>query len=179
MNWCLEKMQARNGLPLPCPTGANGPSMNWSTCAPHSPFWPMSTLLNLSSCTPMLVGLACGLSSTRSGTTGLMPGWDPLLVHKLQFLALTWAVVEKFHKYIYRSTFDIYTDNNPLTYVLTMAKLDPASHCWMASLASYNFQLYYREGGPTSMKMPCWGCPGPCVHPTLWAHTPNSLQPWC
>ena len=41
-------------------------------------------------------------------------------------------------------TFDIYTDNNPLTYVLTTAKLDAASHPWVASLANHNFQLYYK-----------------------------------
>ena len=66
--------------------------------------------------------------------------------HKLEFLALTWAVVEKFHEYLYGSTFDIYTDNNLLTYVLTTAKLDAASHCWVASLANYNFRLHYRAG---------------------------------
>ena len=66
--------------------------------------------------------------------------------HKLEFLALKWAVVEKFHKYLYGSTFDVYTDNNLLTYVLTMAKLDAASHCWVTSLASYNFRLHYRAG---------------------------------
>ena len=42
--------------------------------------------------------------------------------HKLEFLALKWAVVEKFHEYLYGSTFDVYTNNNPLTYVLTTAK---------------------------------------------------------
>ena len=31
--------------------------------------------------------------------------------HKLEFPALKWAVVEKFHKYLYGSTFDVYTDN--------------------------------------------------------------------
>ena len=35
-------------------------------------------------------------------------------------------------------------DNNPLTYVLTTAKLDAASHCWITSLANYNFRLHYR-----------------------------------
>ena len=40
----------------------------------------------------------------------------------------------------------VYTDNNLLTYVLTMAKLDAVSHRWVASLANYNFQLYYRAG---------------------------------
>ena len=49
--------------------------------------------------------------------------------HKLEFLALKWAVVEKFYEYLYGSTFDVYTDNNPLTYVLTTAKLDAASPC--------------------------------------------------
>ena len=63
--------------------------------------------------------------------------------HKLEFLTLKWVVVRKFHIYFYRSTFDVYTDNNPLTYILTMAKLDAASHCWVTSLANYNFLLYY------------------------------------
>ena len=66
--------------------------------------------------------------------------------HKLEFLALKWAVVEKFHKYLYGSTFDVYTDNNPLTYVLTIAKLDAASHHWVTSLANYNFRLHYWAG---------------------------------
>ena len=40
----------------------------------------------------------------------------------------------------------MYTDNNPLTYILTTAKLDAASHRWVASLANYNFRLHYRAG---------------------------------
>ena len=66
--------------------------------------------------------------------------------HKLEFLTLKWAVVKKFHEYLYGSTFDIYTDNNLLTYMLTTAKLDAASHHWVASLANYNFRLHYWEG---------------------------------
>ena len=66
--------------------------------------------------------------------------------HKLEFLALKWAVVEKFHEYLYGSTFDVHTDNNPLMYILTTAKLDAASHRWVASLANYNFRLHYRSG---------------------------------
>ena len=66
--------------------------------------------------------------------------------HKLEFLTLKWAVVEKFHEYLYGWTFDVHTDNNPLTYILTTAKLDAASHCWVASLANYNFRLHYRAG---------------------------------
>ena len=40
----------------------------------------------------------------------------------------------------------MYTDNNPLTYILMMAKLDTVSHQWVASLANYNFWLHYQAG---------------------------------
>ena len=66
--------------------------------------------------------------------------------HKLEFLTLKWAVVKKFHEYLYGLTFHVYTDNNPLTYILTTAKLDAASHCWVTSLANYNFRLHYQAG---------------------------------
>ena len=49
-------------------------------------------------------------------------------VHKLEFLCLKWAITEQFHKYLYGNTFDVYTDNNPLTYVLMTAKLDAMGH---------------------------------------------------
>ena len=85
------------------------------------------------------------------------------LTHKLEFLTLKWAVVEKFHQYLYGLTFNIYTDNNPLMYVLTMAKLDPVSHQWMAILANYNIWLYYRVGKTNIdtdalLRVSCPGC---------------------
>ena len=43
---------------------------------------------------------------------------------KLEFLALKWSVCERFHKYLYGGKFQVYTDNNPLKYILTTAKLD-------------------------------------------------------
>ena len=55
-------------------------------------------------------------------------------------------MVEKFYEYLYGSTFDVHTNNNLLTYILTTAKLDAASHCWVASLANYNFRLHYWSG---------------------------------
>ena len=62
---------------------------------------------------------------------------------KLEFLALKWAVTEKFHPYLYHvPSFDIYTDNNPLTYIDTTAKLNATSHRWVAELADYNFKLH-------------------------------------
>lgn len=42
-------------------------------------------------------------------------------VHQLEFLALKWAVVDKFHDYLYGAKFTVRTDNNPLTYVLSTA----------------------------------------------------------
>ena len=44
--------------------------------------------------------------------------------HKLEFLALKWAITDCFHEYLYGGSFNIYMDNNPLTYVLSSAKLD-------------------------------------------------------
>ena len=43
---------------------------------------------------------------------------------KLEFLALKWSICERFHEYLYGSEFEVHTDNNPLTYMLTTAKLD-------------------------------------------------------
>ena len=67
--------------------------------------------------------------------------------HKLEFLALKWAVCEKFHEYLYGSkSFEVFTDNNPLTYVLTSAKLDACGQRWVAKLANYNFSIRYKCG---------------------------------
>ena len=66
--------------------------------------------------------------------------------HKLEFLALKWAITDCFHEYLYGGSFDVYTDNNPLTYVLSSAKLDAIGQRWVASLAPYNFSLHYNPG---------------------------------
>ena len=66
--------------------------------------------------------------------------------HKLEFLALKWAITERFHEYLYGGNFEVFTDNNPLTYVLTSAKLDATGQRWVASLANYNFKIFYRCG---------------------------------
>ena len=66
--------------------------------------------------------------------------------HKLEFLVLKWAVVKKFHEYLYGLTFNVDMDNNLLIYVLMTAKLDVSSHCWVANLANYNSRLHYRAG---------------------------------
>ena len=55
------------------------------------------------------------------------------------------------------------TQNNTLTYILTTAKLDAAIHHWVASLANYNFWLYYWAGktnidADALLRVCCPGC---------------------
>ena len=71
--------------------------------------------------------------------------------NKQEFLALKWAVTEQFHEYLSpygknRNEFVVRTDNNPLTYIFSLANLDAASQRWVAQLASYNFALEYQKG---------------------------------
>ncbi|CAI5668147.1 unnamed protein product [Oreochromis niloticus] len=66
---------------------------------------------------------------------------------KLEFLALKWAVCERFRDYLLHApSFVVYTDNNPLTYVLTTAKLNASGQRWVAELADFNFTIKYRPG---------------------------------
>ena len=67
-------------------------------------------------------------------------------MYKLKFLALKWAITDRFHECLYGATFDVFTDNNPLTYILSTAKLDAMGHRWVASLGPYNFTLHYKPG---------------------------------
>ena len=67
-------------------------------------------------------------------------------VHKLEFLALKWAIRDKFHEYLYGLEFQVYTDNNPLTYVLTMAELHATGHRLVAALSNYTFSIIYKSG---------------------------------
>ncbi len=64
----------------------------------------------------------------------------------VRILALKWAVVDKFHDYMYRAKFTVCTDNNPLTYILSTAKLNATGHRWLASLATYDFDVQYSPG---------------------------------
>ena len=66
---------------------------------------------------------------------------------KLEFLALKWAVTEKFRDYLYYApTFTVFSDNNPLTYVLSSAKLNATGCRWVAELADFHFTIRYRPG---------------------------------
>lgn len=70
---------------------------------------------------------------------------------KLEFLALKWAITDKFRDYLYYApTFTVYSDNNPLTYVLSTAKLNATTSRWVAELADFHFTIKYRPGKENS-----------------------------
>lgn len=46
----------------------------------------------------------------------------------------------------YAPSFVVYSDNNPLTYVMTSARLDATKMRWVSEFAEYNFTLKYRPG---------------------------------
>lgn len=76
----------------------------------------------------------------------LSPSESRYPTSKLEFLALKWCVTEKFKEYLYGSSFTVYTDNNPLTYILSTAKLDATGQRWVAELENFNFNIVYRSG---------------------------------
>ena len=77
---------------------------------------------------------------------GLKSAEQNYSTHKLEFLALKWAITEKFYDYLYGQQFTVYTDNNPLSYVLTTAKLDATGHRWLSELSQFDFKVVYRSG---------------------------------
>ena len=64
---------------------------------------------------------------------------------KLELLALKWAITEKFRDYLLGGSFVVYTDNNPLSYIQS-AKLGATEMRWVAQLAQFNFQIFFRSG---------------------------------
>ena len=65
---------------------------------------------------------------------------------KLEFLTLKWSVTEHFKEYLVYAPFVVRTDNNLLTYVLTMPNLDATGHRWVGTLATFQFELKYQKG---------------------------------
>ena len=99
-------------------------------------------------------GLGSVLYQTHNGqqkvfayaSRGLSKSEKNYSVHKLEFLALKWSVLDKFRDYIGSNKCTVYTDNNPLTYVLSSAKLDCTGHRWLADLANFDLELKYKTG---------------------------------
>ena len=66
---------------------------------------------------------------------------------KLEFLALKWSITEHFRDCLYQSkNFTVFTDNNPLTYLLSSAKLNATGLRWVGELTYFNFNIKYRPG---------------------------------
>ena len=80
------------------------------------------------------------------GSRSLSKSESNYSAHKLEFLALKWAVTSKFSYYLRNQTFKVYTDHNPLVYLTTTAKLDALGHRWLADLSSYHFEVFYKPG---------------------------------
>lgn len=57
-----------------------------------------------------------GLRPVAFVSRSLSPAEKYYHTHKLEFLALKWAVVDKLHVYLYGEKFEVYTENNPLTH---------------------------------------------------------------
>ena len=83
------------------------------------------------------------------GSRTLTPAKKKYHLHsgKLEFLALKWAVTGQFRNYLYYAPeFTVFTDNNPLTYVLTTTKLNSTGLRWVGELSDFYFNIKYRPG---------------------------------
>ncbi|KAF7641866.1 hypothetical protein LDENG_00270020 [Lucifuga dentata] len=64
---------------------------------------------------------------------------------KLEFLAMKWAMTEKFKDYLWGQKCVVWTDNNPLSHLDT-AKLGATEQCWVAELSVFDYSIWYRPG---------------------------------
>ena len=66
---------------------------------------------------------------------------------KLECLALKGAVCNQLRDYLlYALKVEVYTDNNPLLYVLLSEKLSATGQWWVNELADFNLQMHYKPG---------------------------------
>ena len=80
------------------------------------------------------------------GSCSLTPSEKNYHSSKLEFLALKWSITEHFKEYLTYSPFMVWTDNNPLTYMLMTPNLNVTGHQWVGALASFPFELEYQKG---------------------------------
>lgn len=60
---------------------------------------------------------------------------------------MKWAITDKFRDYLYYApTFTVYSDNNPLTDILSTAKLNATTSRWVTELADFHFTIKYKPG---------------------------------
>ena len=65
---------------------------------------------------------------------------------KQEFLELKWVITEQFQEYLFWKLFIVKTDNNLLTYIMTMPTLDATWHHWVESLTGFTFSTEYQKG---------------------------------
>ena len=66
--------------------------------------------------------------------------------HRLEFLAMKWAIHDKFSHWLRAHKFTVWTDNNPLKYILTKPRCDACEQRWVAKLAPFDFDIQYILG---------------------------------
>lgn len=103
-----------------------------------------------------LDGLGAVLSQVQEGDTVARPvafaskslsrAQKRYPAHRLEFLAMKWSVCDKFSHWLKGRSFTVWTDNNPLTHILTKPRLDACEQRWVAKLASYEFDIKYIPG---------------------------------
>ena len=58
-----------------------------------------------------------------------------------------WAVCNQFRDYLYYVPhFDIWTDNNPVTYIMSVRRSTSTGQRWVNELAESSFSLHYKPG---------------------------------
>jgi transposase InsO family protein len=103
------------------------------------------------------LGLGAVLSQKRSGelvvlsyaSRSLRPSersMDRYSSMKLELLALKWAVTEKFRDMLIGAKCVVFTDNDPLTYIRTTAKLGATEMRWVGQLAQFDLTIKHRSG---------------------------------
>lgn len=89
-------------------------------------------------------------------------------------------MVDKFHDYLYEARFSVRTDNNPLTYVLSSAKLNATGHRWLAALATYEFTIQYKPGRTNTDADLLSRNPPDDTAPIKWAEiSPSGVKALC
>ena len=100
-------------------------------------------------------GLGCALYQKQNkvlrvlgfGSRTLLGAEKKYHSSKLEFLALKWAICDHFRDYLhYADHFDVFTDNNPLVYVLSTGKLNATGQRWVNQLSDFNFSIHYKPG---------------------------------
>ena len=65
---------------------------------------------------------------------------------RLEFLALKWAITEKFKEYFYFQKVIVLTDSDPLSYLKRTKILNSHDVRWAAQLNQFNYEIKYRPG---------------------------------